>query len=562
MLSPRWKGLLARWFAAAGYVLLWSAVWVLPVHAESLEQAIEAYEFKEYQDAVQWLRPWAEQGYVEAQYRLGLLYENGQGVAANLENAKKWYRTAAAQGHGRARHRLEALEGKPAQNSGETVALKWYLDLAGQGDAAAQYNLGFMYETGFSVTKDLGKAARWYESAAEKKHVLAQLRLGLMYLAGSGVKPSEIQAAKLLSAAGALGNKLAAGVHTQLLGTRLELPLNKSVIAGKLLSVSAQDEKKALALLTSALQEAQALHALDLADRDVQLAKGKGIQSAMEHDTQVEFGLDAQGRRTIKWYQRNAERGSASAQFQLAKYYELGIEVPVDMQEAVRWYRSAAGQNDPEAQFYFAMLNYYAIGVDRNEVLALSLIKAAAQQGHAAAQQALDGAGTAIKQSSMAVWWLTRAGQQQNGLALQQAGNLYELGRGVRADITSAKKYYQAAEAAGVTTASQSSVPSTQRVAITPSLTTPARVEGRALAPVPGQNSVRPTAAAQATPDNQSQTPPLFVQPWVKYLVTAGVALVPVSAFFWVAAKQRRRIMASKKNPPRRSAAAETNPFG
>ena len=57
MLSPRWKGLLARWFAGAGYALLWSALWVLPVHAESLEQAIEAYEFKEYQDAVQWLRP-------------------------------------------------------------------------------------------------------------------------------------------------------------------------------------------------------------------------------------------------------------------------------------------------------------------------------------------------------------------------------------------------------------------------------------------------------------------------------------------------------------------------
>lgn len=555
MSSRRLKSLLARWCARTACALLWLVVLVLPAHAESLEKAIEAYDFKEYQDAAQWLRPWAEKGFVEAQYRLGMLYENGHGVAANLEDAKKWYRAAGAQGHARARHRLEALEGKPAQDSGGTVALKWYRDLAEQGDAAAQYNLGFMYETGFSVTKDPGKAARWYEPAAEKKHVLAQLRLGLMYLAGSGVKQSEIQAAKLLSAASELGNQLAAGVHTQLLGTRWELPLNKSVIAGKLLNMSAQDEKKALAWLTATLQEAEALHARDLADRDAQLAKGKGIQSAMEHDTQVEFGLDAQGRRTIKWYQRNAERGMASAQFQLAKYYELGIEVPVDMPEAVRWYRSAAEQDHPEAQFYFAMLNYYGIGVDRNEVLAYSLIKAAARQGYSPALQALDGAGAVNMPQSMALWWLTRSGQEQNGLALQHAGNLYELGRGVRADIASAKKYYEMATAAGVKSVSHAAVPSTQRVAPPPS----AGAQAAETLPVP--TKVKPTAVAQALSDKQNQ-PPLSAQPWVKYAVAVLIALVPISAFFWVAMKERQRMTASKSTKPRRATVLETNPFG
>ena len=561
MLFPRRKSLLTRSCAWVGCALLCAFVWVMPTHAESLEKAIEAYDFKEYQDAAQWLRPWAEKGQVEAQYLLGTLYENGQGIATNLEDAKKWYRTAAAQGHGRARHRLDALEGKPARDSGETVALKWYLDLAQQGDPDAQYNLGFMYETGFSVTKDNGKAAHWYEAAAEKKHVLAQMRLGLMYLAGAGVKQSEIQAAKWLSAASELSNKLAAGVNEQLLGTTgLELPLNKSVVADKLLGVSAKDEKAALALLSSTVQAARALQVSDLAKRDLQLAKGKGIKSAMEQDTHVEFGLDAQGRRTIKWYQSNAERGSASAQFQLAKYYELGIEVPVDMQEAVRWYRSAAEQGYPEAQFYFAMLNYYGIGVDHDEFVAQSLIQAAAQQGHAAAQQALDTTSAVIKPSSMAVWWLTRFGQEQNGLALQQVGNLYELGRGTPADISSAKKYYQAASAAGVKAASQSSVPSTQRVAA--SLVTPARVERAEIVPVPVQNNVISAGSAQALPGNQSHTKPIITQPWVNYLVVAGVALVPILIFLWVAVKERRRMLENKKKDYRPRALPKPNSFG
>ena len=525
--------------------LLWSVVLTFAAHAESLEKAIEAYDFKEYQEAAQWLRPWAEKGQVEAQYRLGTLNENGQGIAKNLEEAKRWYRNAAAQGHVRARRRLDALEGKTTRDSSETVAIRWYLDLAEQGDAEAQYNLAFMYETGFSVPKDNGKAARWYEPAAEKKHVLAQLRLGLMYLAGAGVKQSEIQAAKLLGTAGEHGNKLAAGVNELLMGSSPELPLNKSEIAEKLLGISAKDEKRALAFLNASVQEARAVHERDLANREAQLAKGKGIKSALEQDANVEFGLDAEGRRTIKWYQRNAERGSATAQFQLAKYYELGNEVPADMKEAVRWYHSAAEQGYPEAQFYFAMLNFYGIGVDRNEVLAQSLIKVAAQQGHGAAKRALEGAGSMARQS-MSMWWLTRSGQQQNGLALRQAGNLYELGRGVHADINDAKKYYQAASAAGLKSATQSSVPSTRRVAAG---ATAARVTGGGASVAPGQDKIKP-----ATDSDKRPLKALFAQPWVKYSIFGLVALVPISAFFWVAAKEKRRMEESRKKAAKRVA--------
>jgi TPR repeat protein len=41
----------------------------------------------------------AEKGQVQAQYRLGYLYYHGQGVPRDLQQAAEWYRKAAEQGH-------------------------------------------------------------------------------------------------------------------------------------------------------------------------------------------------------------------------------------------------------------------------------------------------------------------------------------------------------------------------------------------------------------------------------------------------------------------------------
>ncbi|MDP4855337.1 MAG: SEL1-like repeat protein, partial [Schleiferiaceae bacterium] len=40
----------------------------------------------------------ADQGYAQAQYNLGIMYANGQGVPKSDKEAVKWYRKAAEQG--------------------------------------------------------------------------------------------------------------------------------------------------------------------------------------------------------------------------------------------------------------------------------------------------------------------------------------------------------------------------------------------------------------------------------------------------------------------------------
>jgi len=98
----------------------------------------------------------AEQGYVTAQYRLGVAYDNGYGVPEDDVEAVKWYRKAAEQGH-----------------------------------ADAQYNLGSAYATGEGVAKDDVMAVKWFRKAAEQRHTEAQSWLGEMYYYGKGV-PEDI----------------------------------------------------------------------------------------------------------------------------------------------------------------------------------------------------------------------------------------------------------------------------------------------------------------------------------------------------------------------------------
>ena len=58
---------------------------------------------------------------------------------------------------------------------------------AENGDAAAQYTLGGLYDMGLSVEQDYKEAAKWYRKAAKQGYADAQYSLGLRYLLGEGI---------------------------------------------------------------------------------------------------------------------------------------------------------------------------------------------------------------------------------------------------------------------------------------------------------------------------------------------------------------------------------------
>ncbi len=140
-----------------------------PVSAADLQAGFEAADRGDYATALKEWRPLAEQGDADAQYKLAIMYKNGQGVTQDYAEAVKWYRRAAAQGHAPAQNNFGLMydqgRGVP-QNF--TEAVKWYRRAAAQGYANAQKNLGAMYQHGRGVTQDYIQAHKWYNIAASR----------------------------------------------------------------------------------------------------------------------------------------------------------------------------------------------------------------------------------------------------------------------------------------------------------------------------------------------------------------------------------------------------------
>jgi len=167
------------------------------VKADQFKEGVAAYKAGNYQKAFKFFKPLAEQSYASAQYNLGLMYDDGQGVPQDYTEAVKWYRKAAEQGSAKAQNNLGVMyddgQGVPQDY---TEAVKWYRKAAEQGYAKAQNNLARMYYEGKGVTQDYTKAVKWLRKAAEQGNANAQYNLGLMYGKGKGVPQDYVQAHK------------------------------------------------------------------------------------------------------------------------------------------------------------------------------------------------------------------------------------------------------------------------------------------------------------------------------------------------------------------------------
>ena len=87
---------------------------------------------------------------------------------------------------------------------------------AEQGDAKAQYQLGFKYDYGIGVAEDDTLATEWYRKAAEQGEDSAQFFLGFQYFEGAGVPKDDVQAYAWVSLAAAQGIKRAQQVRERI----------------------------------------------------------------------------------------------------------------------------------------------------------------------------------------------------------------------------------------------------------------------------------------------------------------------------------------------------------
>jgi TPR repeat protein len=120
-----------RYLTVGLLTLLISTSLAVTAYSGEWEEAVAAYGRGDYTTAYRLFKPMALQGIPEAQFILGLMYDNGRGVPQDYAMAVKWYRKAAE-----------------------------------QGVAKAQFNLGVSYEDGQGVPRNYILAYMWFDLAS------------------------------------------------------------------------------------------------------------------------------------------------------------------------------------------------------------------------------------------------------------------------------------------------------------------------------------------------------------------------------------------------------------
>ncbi len=133
----------------------------------TLSSGIAAFESKQFSRATGLLAPLAEQGSVDAQYRMAIMAQNGLGMLPNPLLAYSYMKAAAKAGFG-----------------------------------LAQHGLAFMYMQGECTDKNPAKAVEWFRKAAEQGLIGSITTLALMYEEGSGVEENQEEANRLYRLAG------------------------------------------------------------------------------------------------------------------------------------------------------------------------------------------------------------------------------------------------------------------------------------------------------------------------------------------------------------------------
>lgn len=122
------------------------------------------YNKKDYPNALLWLTKAADSGDVNAQTILGNMYKLGQGVQIDKDKAAEYYQRAAEQGAAEAEFNLGIIY---QENSDYKSAFHWYQKASNQNIPEADLNLARLYYRGLGVEKDFLRAGRLYKKAAD-----------------------------------------------------------------------------------------------------------------------------------------------------------------------------------------------------------------------------------------------------------------------------------------------------------------------------------------------------------------------------------------------------------
>lgn len=346
----------------------------------------------------------ANKGDPTAQYSLGWMYFEGDGVSQNESMAKYLFGQACNNGHQEGcfyyQKMNEPIDEKyavPDLTEEQAVAIKktnygdvpaqtdiaddlimedyslqeiqWMHDAAQDGNADAQLELGLVYEYGLGILQ--AEAVKWYEKAATQGNSTAQYNVALMYYNGKGVSKDYSKAAQWIGKSAAQGDADAQLILGGMYYEGKVIQQNESA-ASKWLEKSCDNGNQLGCQLYAELNETNQSDDQEEADNYYRL--GMQYEDVLDFDDAAEM------------FEAAAALGHADAQFKLGGHYDSGLFIRRDDIKAVELYQKAAAQGHIEAQCNLGMMYDIGKGVRQDENKALEWYKKAASRGLADAQ--------------------------------------------------------------------------------------------------------------------------------------------------------------------------------
>jgi TPR repeat protein len=371
----------------------------------------------------------AEQGETEAQLRLGQTYQRGTIVAIDILKAEQWYNKAAQAENPRGMVALASVwQQQGHQPTSETMDL---LQRAAKlGESTAFLELGYAYEIGKLIPRDIVKAEQYFQQAisANPEHRYAIARFYETLYAANPANPQ-------LPA-----NSETAHYATQMLTLYQELAANKD--ARGLLKI-ARFYRKGIVLPVDYVQSRvfyeQAITAgspkaaIELAKLEDKIQRD--LLKAEKHRLQA-LRKSKQGasktEKTFAQWQAEAKKGLPEALREVGVHYMQGNGVARNPEQGVEWVSKAADKGDTPAMIALARAYTVGVGVNSDLAVAYHWYQKAAEAGNAEGQYQLGlgyARGTGVeKDLEKAKQWLTLA--RNNG---------YTLADGILQSITEGK---------------------------------------------------------------------------------------------------------------------------
>ncbi len=379
---------------------------------------------KSYDKATEWFKKSAVWGYDVAQFALGHQYEYGKGVKQSRDKAVEWYSKAAAQGHEDAKARVDFLKNASSdqqsvlrdmtsaadayENQDYSKAQTLWLRAANRGDPLAMHHLGWMHESGKVGDRDYESAAQWYKKAATLGLPEGSYRIAELYYRGDGVQKSKDKALEFYLKAAKQG--MPKSMYT--LGYRL-------IESGRIKEgydwinkAARRDDANALFYLAGAYQ------------------MGKG-----DHNERY---LEQSFAQSKYYYSRMADIGNSTGMYYLGLAYARGEGVPKSKAMAQHWFLKAARLGDTGGTMALNESNRRLL-----EAETLSNLQSEAAKGNVTAQLELGQAylnGTyGNRSASLARHWLNKAANSGNEMARINLAEMAIRGADGARDLRAAK---------------------------------------------------------------------------------------------------------------------------